>query len=101
MPFVPLEWNVPQPHNLYLAFWLQTGLFGFAAFLGLVAVFFRRTSMGVRTEDPFRRVLAHSLVCAMIAVLAHGLVDTPYWKNDLGFLWWSLFALAAWKPKLT
>lgn len=35
-----LEWAVPQPHNLFLAFWLEAGLIGLVGFLWLVGIFF-------------------------------------------------------------
>jgi len=35
-----LEWAVPQPHNTYLAFWLQTGALGLVGFVLLLVWFF-------------------------------------------------------------
>ena len=43
-----LEWAVPQPHNLWLAWWLQAGLLGVAGFLWLVMNFFRQTMLAVK-----------------------------------------------------
>ena len=28
-----LEWSAPQPHNIFLAFWLESGLLGLAGFV--------------------------------------------------------------------
>jgi O-antigen ligase len=36
-----LEWAVPQPHNLFLAFWLEAGLTGLVGFIWLIIIFFR------------------------------------------------------------
>jgi len=36
-----LEWSVPQPHNLFLAFWLETGFIGFLGFILLLIQFFK------------------------------------------------------------
>ena len=43
-----LEWAVPQPHNLFLAWWLQAGLLGLIGFLWLVIKFFKQTASIVR-----------------------------------------------------
>lgn len=74
------EWAVPQPHNIFLAFWLQTGLLGLIGFLWLLAIFFRKN---------FSTIFAAALVC----LLVHGLVDTTYWKNDLALIFWLIIGL--------
>lgn len=78
-----LEWAVPQPHNLFLAFWLQTGLLGLLGFIWLLLRFFR-----IKINS-----LAIILMATMICVLIHGLVDTTYWKNDLAVVFWLIIAL--------
>ena len=82
-----LEWAVPQPHNLFLAFWLQTGLFGLIGFLMLVWQILRSLSRHLS----FRAVAT----MALFSIVAHGLVDTPYWKNDLALVFYVLLSLCA------
>ncbi|KKU16933.1 MAG: O-antigen polymerase [Candidatus Azambacteria bacterium GW2011_GWA2_45_90] len=79
-----LEWAVPQPHNVFLAFWLQTGIFGLIAFIWLLILFFKRGFEMIK-KDSGTAVLCLSL---MIYILLHGLVDTTYWKNDLAVIFW-------------
>ncbi len=83
------EWAVPQPHNLFLAFWLQTGLLGLFGFIWLIVQFFKKS----RAVAPPLRELSVFLTAAMIYILIHGLVDTPYWKNDLSVIFWLIIAL--------
>ncbi len=78
------EWAVPQPHNLFLAFWLQTGLLGLIGFIWLLVVFFKKNKPNF---------LGLILMAAMIYILIHGLVDTTYWKNDLAVIFWVIIAL--------
>ncbi|MFH0955991.1 MAG: O-antigen ligase family protein [Candidatus Falkowbacteria bacterium] len=33
------------------------------------------------------------LICAMVVIVAHGLVDVPYFKNDLAVMFWLLIAM--------
>jgi len=33
------------------------------------------------------------LLCAMVAIIVHGFVDVPYFKNDLAVIFWVLVAM--------
>ncbi|MFH0805441.1 MAG: O-antigen ligase family protein [Patescibacteria group bacterium] len=79
-----LEWAVPQPHNIFLAFWLQTGLIGLIGFLWLIIILFKNYKP---------KILNSILLCAIIYILIHGLIDTTYWKNDLVVVFWLIIAL--------
>lgn len=71
----PVEWLVPEPHNLILAFWIDTGLFGLLGAFGLVLTLLRRN-------------LATPAAAAMLVILGHGLVDTPFFETTTAFLFW-------------
>jgi len=79
------EWAVPQPHNLFFAFWLQAGLLGLIGFVWLLISFFKKI-------EP-KQILSSILMGTMIYILIHGLVDTTYWKNDLSIIFWLITAL--------
>lgn len=85
----PLEWLVSQPHQLYLALWLETGLLGLMAFLGLMAAWIKHVWSRVPSGDS----LTITALAAMSAILAHGFVDTPYFKNDLSLIFVLVFIL--------
>ncbi|NTV41380.1 MAG: O-antigen ligase family protein [Candidatus Moranbacteria bacterium] len=82
-----LEWAVPQPHNLFLAFWLQTGLIGLFGFVFLACNIF---IFLLKKEN--KNSLDWVLFSFLLYTLIHGLVDTPFWKNDLSFLFWFFIA---------
>jgi O-antigen ligase len=86
-----LEWAVPQPHNLYLAFWLQAGLLGLAGFLILIIKWLQGLLTCVKKQKSSK--VAAVLLGIMLYILIHGLADTPYWKNDLAMIFWIIFAL--------
>ncbi|PIT90415.1 MAG: hypothetical protein COU22_02310 [Candidatus Komeilibacteria bacterium CG10_big_fil_rev_8_21_14_0_10_41_13] len=74
------------PHNFFLNFWAETGLLGLIAVIWLLIAFFRlsyKKGLGLNI----------CLASAMIVVLVHGLVDVPYFKNDLSVLFWLLIGL--------
>ncbi|MEI7425404.1 MAG: O-antigen ligase family protein [Candidatus Moraniibacteriota bacterium] len=83
-----LEWDVPHPHNLYLAFWLYGGVFGLAGFLGLIYIWF--SGIVKAKINPSLRFMVLGI---MFYILLHGLVDTTYFKNDLAVIFWLLFSL--------
>jgi O-antigen ligase len=80
------EWAVPQPHNIFLAFWLQSGILGLIGFLLLLIFVFRNLFSLIRHKKS--AALATPLLGFFIYTVLHGLIDTPYWKNDLSFLFW-------------
>ena len=73
--FPPLEWLVNKAHNLYLNLWLETGLLGLFSFLWLAWEFFQTKNRDLP--------LILSANAALVAILIHGLVDIPVFKNDL------------------
>lgn len=85
MPEPYLEWAVPHPHNLFLAFWLQAGLIGLLAFLGLLLHWFK---IVWRKPNGVYKTISLAI---MAYFLLHGLVDTTYFKNDLAILFWLNF----------
>jgi putative inorganic carbon (HCO3(-)) transporter len=89
------EWGVPQPHSIFLAFLLQTGILGLVGFVWLLAWFFRtgiRNYLASRMQEELgiRNVV---LMMVMIYILVHGLVDATYWKNDLAVVFWLVVGL--------
>jgi len=81
-----LEWAVPQPHNIFIAFWLQAGLLGLIGFLLLLFVII--STFWSIFKDKKKTALAAPLLGFFIYTILHGLIDTTYWKNDLSFLFW-------------
>ena len=94
------------PHNIFLNFWTEIGLLGLLAFIGIIIWFYKTgffchpvLDTGSRGQknvlDPgFRRDdKMVVLMSAMTALLVHGLVDVPYFKNDLAILFWLLISL--------
>ena len=79
-----------HPHNLFLAAWLYGGIFGLAGFIGILWGVAKKIKVGLRSDD---RAFYLAVAAFFAVTLAHGLVDTTYWKNDLALLWWILVAL--------
>ncbi len=84
-----LEWAVPQPHNIFLSFYLQTGLIGFVGFILILFWFFK---YNCRREGALFYPCG-IIIVLMIYILIHGFVDTTYWKNDLALMFWLIIGI--------
>jgi O-antigen ligase len=80
-----LEWAVPQPHNFFLALWLQCGLFGLGIFIYMLWGIAQSLSQSVLTEE---RLL---LLALLVGSLVYGIFDTPLFGNGLAVVWWGNF----------
>ena len=81
------------PHNFLLNFWVEIGLLGFVSFVWILVYFFQRAIQALRSSDKEQKVYVICISAGMVALLVHGLVDVPYFKNDLAVLFWALFGL--------
>lgn len=87
------DWAVPQPHNLYLAFWLQGGILGIFGFLLLITLWIKNSLKFSLKQKNGLQPLFSIILGIIFYILLHGLVDTPYWKNDLALIFWAIFVL--------
>ena len=77
------------PHNIFLTFWTELGVLGGLAFIWLTYVYLKTNSKG---ND---KILSVGLLAALVYIFVHGLVDVPYFKNDLSAEFWILAALVS------
>ena len=78
------------PHNIFLNFWTELGLLGVLVFSWLIIKFLIISFRLFKNEKNF---IALGLFGAMLTILIHGLVDVPYFKNDLSALFFIILAL--------
>jgi O-antigen ligase len=83
------------PHNILLNFWSETGILGVVAFAWLMIQTFVSTLKGWLHGSPAWRPYQLGVLLFLVAVLAHGLVDVPFFKNDLSLQFWAFLGLAA------
>jgi putative inorganic carbon (hco3(-)) transporter len=76
------------PHNFILNTWVDLGLLGLVSWLVIVG-------WGIWHGFKNRSApYAVGLALFLIALLAHGLIDIPFFKNDLAMIFWLIFAIA-------
>lgn len=86
------------PHNIILNFWSETGALGIFAFAAIIIYFFWLLFKQPETQ---KDTFYHAVAISMIVLLIHGLVDVPYFKNDLSVLFWIIIGLIVASPQLT
>jgi O-antigen ligase len=92
------------PHNLWLTIYSETGFFGMLVFLyifylgfRLIFGFFEKNKSKIFNKDDFLDsfALPLGLLGAILYVQLHGLVDVPYFKNDLAVQFWVFMGLVS------
>ena len=83
------------PHQIVLNFWIEYGFFGLLAMTWIALSTARRSAKTLRKN--FNGIQLGALA-GLGAMFVHGLVDVPYFKNDLAVLVWVFIFLALQKP---
>jgi O-antigen ligase len=86
-----LEWAVPHPHQLYLAFWLESGLLGLIGFLFIIHYTLMR--LWRASKEKTSGMLPMLLLSLLTALLLQGFFDTPYFSLPLAYLFWCILLL--------
>lgn len=82
--------RLTYPHNIFLNFWTETGLLGMVAFTALYSFLLIFSYKFYRHSD---KILGACFVATLITFLIHGLIDVPYFKNDLAMMFWIISAI--------
>jgi O-antigen ligase len=81
------------PHNIFLNFWVELGLAGMLLFAWIIVKYFIIGFKIIRHSTFDIRHLTIGLLSALVVVIIHGLVDVPYFKNDLAPMFWIFLAM--------
>lgn len=74
------------PHNIILNFWIEMGLLGVISFALLL--FFSLKEYKLNPS-----VVRFAAGLFLLVMVTHGMVDAPYFKNDLSILFWFMLSL--------
>jgi len=80
------------PHNFFLNFWIETGIFGLVAILAML-VWTLRAGSRLYDQNQELRPMILAVFASLVVILVHGQVDVPFFKNDLAILFWFLLAM--------
>ena len=77
------------PHNIFLNFWTEIGLLGMLAASAILGYVFYLANK-IRKNN---KLIGAGLLGALTVLVVHGLIDVPYFKNDLSFLFWIIISI--------
>ena len=77
------------PHNIFLNFWTEMGILGLIIFMSLIIYILYLLKKIFKAKN----YLALALTMLWSTWLIHGLVDVPYFKNDLSVLFFMMLGL--------
>jgi putative inorganic carbon (HCO3(-)) transporter len=91
IPYHQVQWLeiFLYPHNIFLNFWTELGIFGLLCFLFILYFI----AQEIKNLFLNKNKLAWPLLTFWLIWLIHGLVDVPYFKNDLSLLFFIFLAL--------
>ncbi len=81
-----------HPHNIFLTMWINLGLLGLFAFVGILVSIFN-FQFSIFKQFKKLPILNYFILSSLIIILVMGLVDSPYIKNDMAIFFWLLPAL--------
>jgi putative inorganic carbon (HCO3(-)) transporter len=81
----PKQPSINLAHNIFLNFWVETGILGMIVFV-LISLFSLFRSFRLRG------IVAIGTTLFLVALFVHGQVDNPYLKNDLALVFWIVMA---------
>lgn len=82
------------PHNILLNFWTEITILGAILFIWLIIRALFELIFLYKKLSPNQKSISLGVIGALIVIFIHGLVDVPYFKNDLAILFWLIIALA-------
>ncbi|NEP01944.1 MAG: putative bicarbonate transporter, IctB family [Symploca sp. SIO2E9] len=92
------KYTALSAYSIFLETIVETGFIGFACFLWLLTVIFNQ---GVKQLSHLRSITNPQgfwligAIAAMAGMLAHGLVDTVWYRPQVNTLWWLMVAIIA------
>lgn len=82
------------PHDVYMTFWVELGLLGLLAFLYILVRLGVSAWRALSLASGFEKALLWGVVGTVVTWAVHGIVDSPYWKNDMAVEFWLVVAIA-------
>ena len=95
--FMRPNYSALSAYSIYLEVAVETGLVGLAAFLALLASLGQQGWQGVlrlRAAGDAGGLWLIAAIAAIAGMLAHGLVDTVWYRPQVNVVWWFLAAIA-------
>ena len=82
-------------HNLFLQLLIETGIFGFVAFIGLIFKFYQYLCSGLKiSNDKKLSINMIAFVSGMTGFIVQSLFDNTWYNNRIILIFWTFIGLA-------
>ena len=88
------------PHNIIMNFWTEIGLLGLVGILWIfivIGVLIYRINVKKKWLPKYKKEyitnMSLGLTASFVVLIIHGIVDVPYFKNDLSVLFWVMIGI--------
>lgn len=104
------------PHNIILNIWSELGLLGLISFLFFIYIFFKKNYINytnkidsfwlknltekIKVNIEYKKNTSIILSLSFSTLLIHGIVDVPFFKNDLSILFWIIIGITIINEKI-
>lgn len=89
----PLDFYVLQPHNIFLLFIFHYGILGLTLLIFIILKLIKKLAKPLKSTSSTTKIAQFILLYFLI----HGLIDTPFFKNDLLILFILFAEMSFWK----
>lgn len=96
--FMRPNYTALSAYSIFLEITVETGLIGLSCFLWIISVTFTR---GIRQIGRWRAtgesqgLWVMGAIAAMVGLMAHGVVDTVWYRPQISTIWWLMMAIVA------
>ncbi|MCK4635274.1 MAG: O-antigen ligase family protein [Candidatus Moranbacteria bacterium] len=86
------EWAVPTPHNFILMNLFSGGLIFTILFILIIVYWIFKMFIKLGKAKNKQKII-FLYILTILVIIIQGIFDTPYWKNDLSFIFWIVIIL--------
>ena len=81
-------------HNLYLQILIESGIFGFITFLGIIFMSFRHGLITlINSTDELTKTVLAALIAGLTGFLFHGITENSFYNFKILYLFWFMLGL--------
>ena len=81
-------------YNIYLETAVESGIFALVAFLGFLITMIKcAVEFILKSNDIKDVIFVSSALISIIGLMAHGMVDTVFFRPQIQFIFWTMYAI--------
>jgi len=83
-------------YNIFLEIAVESGVFALIAFFGFLATLVKKAFLFIKNSADIKNIIfVSAALTSILAVMAHGLVDTVFFRPQIQFIFWTMTAICS------